>query len=135
MMHPRISRSVLGIFISLSACSGGGIGREVENSHRYYGCYNYGKNEILIINQNFVINIKNGETNKVNGFTKIRDSDFILTQNQILFDKKKALQFTSRSTGFQYEYKSGSSRPTLLVYDDSGNEFALIKSGDNCLTR
>ena len=95
--------------------------------HDHFGCYEYNKNPVLRINLETVQNINQRKSTKVNGFLKIRNSNFVLSQNQMIFDRNGYLQFTALDNGFQYEFKREASVPTLLLYDEAGREFELIK--------
>ena len=116
----------------ISGCSGSGIGSPVENSSKYFGCYRYNDTPLLIITSNYVKNIYQNRYTKIRAFLHIKNSDFVLTVNQMIFEEGIHLNTTDRKSGFQYEFERGASVPTLMLYDRFGKEFKLVKSGNSC---
>ncbi len=130
-----ISRKFLAVLNTLllaGGCSGSGIGSKSENPSQYFGCYNYNNVPVLRISSDLAENLHKKENTRINGFLKIRSSNFVLTQNQIIFGNDGELKFTGLDTGFQYEFKRDVSPPTLLIYDEAGHEFDLVRSGNSC---
>jgi hypothetical protein len=131
----RAPHALLSTLLLIAGCTGSGIGTKSENPSQYVGCYEYNKTPILNITLKTVQNIRQGESIKVNDFLQIKNSNFILTQNRMMFDKDVGLKFSQRSTGFKHEFKRGASVPTLLLYDEAGHEFELVRSGNACFPR
>lgn len=132
MKYSKVTYFVLGAYFLIAACSGSGIGTPSQNPSEYFGCYDYDKTPLFYIDAESAYNMRDGKSTKINGFLKIRNSDFLLTQNQIIFDSNRKLQFTARNSGFQYEFKQKNLRPVLLIYGESGEKFELIRSSNAC---
>ncbi len=120
------------MLLLISGCSGSGIGTQSENPEQYFGCYFYNRAPVLIIEKTRIYNIGQHGYNKVNGFLKIRNSYFILTKNQMIFNKDGELRFTLKNSGFQYEFENKTSPPNLMLYDEMGNLFKLTRDGAAC---
>ena len=116
--------------LMISGCSG--IGSAVDNPSKYFGCYRYNDTPLLVITSSYIKNIDQNRYTKVNEFLHIKNSDFVLTVNQMIFDGTGYLNFTDLHSGFQYEFERNAPVPTLLLYDRFGKEFKLIRSGNAC---
>jgi hypothetical protein len=132
MINLKASRGLISIILFSAGCSGSGIGSDPESPSAYVGCYNYNNKSVININLKNIIDLKSKKQIKVNGILRIRDSVFLFTENQMVFNNNGYVNFTSLHTGYQYEFKKGVSVPTLLLYDESGREFELTKNDSEC---
>lgn len=132
MKYSKTHCLMLSACLLIFGCSGSGIGVPSENPSQFFGCYEYQHTPRLYINSKMVQSASDEKSTKIRGFYKIRNSDFLLTENQIIFDESGKLQITPRDSGFQYEFRRNVSTPTILIYDELGKEFDLIRSGNTC---
>jgi hypothetical protein len=114
-----------------SSCAGWGIGTEIKDKEKYLGCYKYGETPILSIG-NDEITIRNGDSNTIEGFSRIKSNDYVLTKNSIRMNNNGDVKFGRTDTGFQYRFRQTSQATLLILHNDAGHEFQLAKDGRVC---
>ena len=131
-MSPPIMRYVSSLpflalaFLLLSSCASS----DVQDKKRYFGCYELNGRPALMIETHRVSDMS-GNENELLGFTKLRDSDFLQVRNRMLVDKFGKFVFAPEASGYQYEFKRTRNN-TLIIYDERGRQFDLVKSGPEC---
>ena len=113
-------------FPLLSSCASS----EVQDKNRYFGCYELNGHPALMIETHHVSDMS-GNENELRGFTKLRDSDFLQVRNRMLVDRLGKVVFASEASGYHYEFKR-TRNSTLIIYDERGRQFDLVKSGPKC---
>ena len=103
----------------------------VQDESRYFGCYALNGHPALTIEAHRLSDMS-GHKNALRGFTKLRDSDYVQVRNRMHVDEGGRIAFALEDTGYHYEFKRAP-EITLIVYDDRGQEFDLVRTGSKCL--